>query len=315
LPLKSFRRERVNRLKSSLELLRKIHEVKPELIIINTPELLCVAILNRIFFGRKIIYDVLENYYRNIRFTTVYPTWLRLPLALVTRLVELISAPLIHYFFFAEKGYDAELKFSKPRLILENKLPEGIAKKFYNKSPVTQLIFTGTIAPTTGIMETISICEGLHEVDKTYSLTIVGYCAEPTFLTELKDRISGKHFINLIGGENLVPHGQILHEISKAGTGIVIYKINPSTVSSIPTKLYEYLSLRKTILIQHNDESHQLVQRLKAGIILSKPIDFISLDRQLKSYEDQEAKPDPTLYWESQATSLAECLKNLKINL
>lgn len=312
LPLKPFKRFGINRLKASLEVLKKIHEVKPELIIINTPELLWVAIVNRIFFGRKIIYDVLENYYRNIRYTATYPRLLQLPLAITTRLVERLSTPFIHYFFLAEKGYESELKFTRPMLILENKLPEVIAKKFYNKSPVTRLIFTGTIAPTTGIMEAISLCEGLHKVDPSYSLTVIGHCANPSFLEELNSHISDKDYINLIVGVYLVPHSQILTEISKAGIGIVIYKINPSTESSIPTKLYEYLALGKIILIQHNDESHNLVSNLNAGIILSDNVDFNSLDSQLKSINYQP-KPEPSLYWESQNHILLECLKKLKI--
>jgi glycogen synthase len=309
MPLKPFGRASVNRLKASLEVLKKIHEVKPELIIINTPELLWVAILNRILFGRKIIYDVLENYYRNIRYTEVYPKWIRLPLALLTRLAERLSAPFLHQFFLAEKGYETELRFAKPRLTLENKFPEEIARKFYNNAPVTHLIFTGTIAPTTGVIEAISLCKGLHAVDQNYSLTIVGYCADPSFLNELKTRISGKDFIKLIGGDHLIVHSEILSEISKAGTGIVIYKINPSTICSISTKLYEYLALGKTVLIRHNDESHKLVERLNAGIILSDNVDFKDVDRQLKSSEQQQ-KTDASLYWESQAAALSGCIKN-----
>jgi hypothetical protein len=314
LPLKPFKRLSINRLKASLEVLKIIHEVKPELIIINTPELLWVAIVNRIFFGRKVIYDVLENYYRNIRFTKVYPTWIRLPLALGVRCVERLSTPFIHNYFLAEKGYVGEINFAKPNLILENKLPQHIADSFLNNAPSTRLVFTGTIAQSTGIMEAISLCDGLYAIDKRYSLTIVGYCADPSFLVELKSQIVGKDYIKLIGGDHLVPHTQILNEISKAGVGIVIYKVNPSTINSIPTKLYEYLALQKTILIRHNSDSHQLVERLRAGIILPERPDFRALDEQLKAIPYQPTT-DPTLYWESQAASLAECLKNLKIYL
>ena len=312
LPLTPFKRTSLKRIKATLEVLTLINKVKPELIIINTPELLWVAILNRILFGRKIIYDVLENYYKNILFTESYPIWLRLPLSFLTRLIELISAPLIDCFFLAEKGYENELMFAKPNIILENKLPKEIANKYASTGKVTQLIFTGTIAPTTGIIDAISICEGLHSIDNSYSLTIVGYCAKPDFLEKIKNQIEGKDFIKIIGGDHLVPHPKILEEIRKSGTGIVIYSLNPSTKSSLGTKLYEYIALNKTILIRHNTESHRIVESLNIGIVLPPIIDYTKLDTQLKALK-APIQTNPELYWDAQANSLINCLKGLKI--
>jgi glycosyltransferase involved in cell wall biosynthesis len=307
LPLKAFGRLSFYRLKASFEVFRKIHQVKPEHIIINTPELLWVAIVNRIFFGRKITYDVLENYYRNIRFTETYPTWIRFWLAPLVRAIEIVSAPFIHHFLLAEKGYANEFSFAKPYVVLENKLPETIANGFTTQAPLNRLIFSGTLAPTTGILEALELCNGLHKVDPNYTLTIIGYAADIAFLKQLKSKIANKPFIQLIGGGHLVPHNQILHEVSKAGVGIVIYEVNPSTVSSIPTKLYEYLALGKVILVRHNEASHSLVQRLKAGVIIPYKLNFITLDQQIKSASNKYITP-PDIYWESQSEKLLKAI-------
>lgn len=292
---------------------KKINEVKPELIVINTPELLLVAILNKIFFGRKIVYDVLENYYRNIRFTPSFPALIRLPLAAIVRAIEWIASPLIDYFWLAELGYKKELGFAQPHTVLQNKLPKLIAERYPIKAKgSTRLLFTGTLAPSTGVFEAIELVQKLNQIDPSCSLKIIGYCAIPKILTKLKNEISKSPFITLFGGDKLVPHEQILNEISEADWGVILYPSNPGTQSSIPTKLYEYLALKLPILIRHNAESHQLVEQSNAGIVLSKSIDYGLLSEKMKSNLISPTPPD-TVFWESQAEGLMNSLKLLKL--
>jgi len=308
LPL--FNRVSWKRLLMPWIVLKKINQAKPELIIINTPELLFIAILNRIFFGRKVVYDVLENYFRNILYTTVYPSLLRLPLAVVVRLMELITAPFIHLFLLAEKGYRAELGFAKPFTFLENKLPKSIASGFTRQktSGHSKLLFTGTLASTTGVFEAIRLCQQLHQLDSTFTLTIIGYSPVPETLVQIKNEIKDCTFITLIGGDQLVPHSEILSKISHADFGIVIYPTNPSTQSSIPTKLYEYLALKLPVLIRHNAESHQLVSECKGGIILEETPNYSTLSATLKTSNFTPSPPD-SIFWEPQTEYILNSLK------
>lgn len=308
LPL--FNRVSWKRLLMPWIVLKKINQAKPELIIINTPELLFVAILNRIFFGRKVVYDVLENYFRNIRHTTIYPSLLRLPMAVMVRLMELITAPFIHRFLLAEKGYRAELGFAKPFTFLENKLPKSIASRFTKEktSGYSKLLFTGTLASTTGVFEAIRLCQQLHQLDSSFSLTIIGYSPVPETLAQIKNEIKDCTFITLIGGDQLVPHSEILSKISHADFGIIIYPSNPSTQSSIPTKLYEYLALKLPVLIRHNAESLQLVTECKGGIILEEAPHYPTLSVALQTSHFTPS-PRDSIYWESQSEDLINSLK------
>jgi glycogen synthase len=290
-------------------LFKKINQVKPELIIINTPELLIVAILNRIFFGRRVVYDVLENYYKNIRYTSAYPAFLGLPLAVMVRIMEVVTAPLIHHFLLAERGYQKELGFANPNSILENKLPKSIALAYANANRGNStLLFSGTLAASTGVFEAIRLCQQLHTHDTSFSLTIIGYCAVRETLVLIKKEISDCPYIKLIGGDRLIPHQEILTEISHADIGIIIYPTNPSTASSIPTKLYEYLGLRLPVLIRHNPESHQLVNECKAGVILDEAPNYSVLSATLKSTRFTPNPPD-SIFWESQTEILINSLK------
>src|SRR5690242_19334192 len=83
-----FHRLSWRRLVAPLRVMKKIREVKPELLIVNTHELLIVGLLNRILFGTRIIYDIQENYYQNILWTRVFPAWVRRPIAWWVRITE-----------------------------------------------------------------------------------------------------------------------------------------------------------------------------------------------------------------------------------
>ena len=308
--LPKFSRVSWKRLLMPWIIFKKIYQVKPELIVINTPELLFVAVLNKIFFGRQVVYDVLENYFRNIRHTTVYPVLLRWPLAVMVRSIELIFVPFIFRFLLAEKGYRAELGFAKPSTVLENKLPKFIADKFSRQKSTgySKLIFTGTLATTTGVLEAIRLCQKLHQLDSSFSLTIIGYSPVPETLAQIKNEIKDCDFITLIGGDQLVPHSEILRAISQADFGVAIYPTNPSTQSSIPTKLYEYLALKLPVLIRHNEESHQLIRDYKAGVILDEAPNYHTLAHLMKTTHFNPSPPN-FIFWESQEEDLLVSLK------
>ena len=113
LPLGTFPRMSWKRFFAPSSVWKKYLKVKPEVIIFNTHELLIVTVLYRIFFGAKIIYDIRENYSRNIRLQQVYPKLLRPLLASWIKLKERLSKPFIHRQIVAERSYLTELNFFK----------------------------------------------------------------------------------------------------------------------------------------------------------------------------------------------------------
>ncbi len=309
LTLPRFSRVSFKRLQIPWIVFKKINQVKPEIIIINTPELLLVTVLNKILFGRRVVYDILENYYRNIRYTQTYPPGLRVLLAGIVRLTEIVFSPFIDRFLLAEKGYVQELKFVREPVTLENKLPKKVAETYkLNRSPYYKLLFSGTLAPTTGAFDAIKLSKELHAINPTYTLTLIGYAALPEILTRIRNEIAHAPFIKLIGGDKLVPHEDILQEISKAGTGIIIYPTNPGTQNSIPTKLYEYLALKLPVIISHTAESTELVKQCNSGIVLQNGFNAGILNEQLANSTFTFTCGEE-IFWEAEAKKLIAALK------
>jgi hypothetical protein len=67
--------------------------------------------------------------------------------------------------------------------------------------------------------------------------------------------------------------------------------------------------MRLPVVVRHNAGSHELVTRLKAGIVLPLTIDFSFLDSQLK--EPFEPQVEPALFWEPDGEKIINAL-NIK---
>ena len=121
-PVFAFHRLSINRFFAGNKFYYQLKKIKPDLIIINTHELLWPAILYRLLYGSKVCYDVQENHFRNILFTDSFPLLVRPFLAAFVRTKEYLTYPFISHYFLAETYYSKELHFiGNDFTILENK--------------------------------------------------------------------------------------------------------------------------------------------------------------------------------------------------
>jgi glycosyltransferase involved in cell wall biosynthesis len=311
-PLKKFGRLSFNRLLVRIDIFKIIYQVKPKVLIVNTHELLIVAVVNRILFGTRIIYDIQENYWRNILQTNAFPEVIRPPLAAWVRLKEKLTSPFFDWIFLAEKGYEKELGFiGKKFTVLENKvrLPSGFQRK--TDPTKTRLLFSGTLAESTGVFEAIELAKNLHGLESSIQLLIIGFCALPQTLENIKQAIQSSPFITIIGGDSLIPHAQIMEAIATSDFGLVAYRFSPHIENSIPTKLYEYLGCQLPILLQDHQPWVEMCRSYSASstVNFSNP-DYNSVLHQMKNSKFYSTVPTDVT-WASEEVKLLEIIERL----
>ncbi|WP_323756603.1 hypothetical protein [Roseivirga sp.] len=301
-----FGRMSFDRITSSLKIFKTYIKVKPQIIICNTHELLIVTSIYRILFGGRIIYDVRENYVKNIRNTNVFNPILRPFLAAYVRVKELITKPFFDGFILAERVYTEQLGFipSRKSILIENKympveVPEN--EPMVN-SENTVLLYSGTISASNGIFEAIEITHQLHQIDSSIKLCIIGYCALKKDLIQLKEAISGKDYIELIGGDFLVPHHQIIQQIKKADFGFVLKKPNNGVNDDkILTRLFEYSANKLPMLLLNNSTWINFCDEFNAAIPIDPsyfdPEKVLALMKDSRFYTQGDTK---TSLWESE---------------
>ncbi|MCX8490568.1 MAG: glycosyltransferase [Cyclobacteriaceae bacterium] len=312
IPLQNFNRLTLSRLLSPINIFKKIVKVKPHVLIVNTHELLLVAILNRILFGTRIVYDIQENYWRNILYTDTFPKPLRPALAVWVRLKEVVTSPLFHWNLLAEKSYRKEMSFfGEKATTLENKV--SIPRGFFRDASKTQfkLLFSGTLAESTGVFESINLAKKLQVLEPTVQLLVIGYCAKKNTLERIRNEIENFSFITLIGGDVLVPHTEILQAISTCNFGLIYYPPSAHTESSIPTKLYEYLGCKLPILLHDHQPWSNITAPFKGSINFNfaKPNVEAVLD-QIRSTTFYETTPS-NVTWESEEQKFLEIISKL----
>ncbi|MDH5365932.1 MAG: glycosyltransferase [Cyclobacteriaceae bacterium] len=271
-PIFNFKRLSFARIFCGYKYYKHLKKISPHLIIINTHELLFPTMFYKILHKSKVIYDVQENYYRNLKFTDSFPKIFRPILAIYVRGKEYFTSSFIDHFLLAEKHYPKEISFIKKRYtILENKckIDSSIPIKKSKNIDEIKLIFSGTLAESTGVFGAIELAKKLHEINEKIRLTIIGYTPKTRTIKRIKKEIFHNDFITLKGGEYLINHTSILTEIRQSDFGIIYYPLNKSTINTTPTKLYEYLTYELPILIQDHKEWESLCDKYNASITVN----------------------------------------------
>lgn len=318
-PLNFFSRISAGRLLAPLKVLKLVRELRPEVLIVCTHELLFTGMLSRLLTRCAVIYDVQENYARNIYYGKTVLWVLKLPLAGSIRLKEWISSHFIKHFFLAERSYTDELKFTRPNYtVLENKLHNIPGDSVYRQQTTRdeiRLLFSGTLAETTGVFVAIRLAERLHAEDGRIVLYIVGYARQKAVQDEIYMIAKNKSYIRLIGISVLVPHSEIVEWITNVDFGVVSYPNNPSTRTSFPTKLYEYMGHRLPVLLTDNPVWVSFCETYQAAVPFNEHnIDPRALLNSMVHTAFYTLFPQEVL-WKSEERKLNQVMNEIILNI
>lgn len=307
LPWPPFQRLSIARFLIQFRYFFQLKKVRPQLVIITTHELLLTSVFYRLFFKTTLVYDVQEDYHRNLQYQHFYPAIVRLPLAQLIRLTEKLCAPFIHHFLLAEAVYEQDIPFVKRCFIIIDNKSLPIQK--LEKKGTFKVVFTGTISSYSQAIESIQLFEKIAPSFDNPQLTVIGYCPSARYRKKLVTFQSD--VINLILSDKPVPHSQIVHEIATAHLAIIGYSPNPINELKIPTKQYEYTAAQLPYLVRKDTHWSRLGEQLGGAI----PVDFDDLDakkiRTLFDNLDISSIQHAAAEWTENEQKLRETIANI----
>ncbi|MCS6967443.1 MAG: glycosyltransferase [Cytophagales bacterium] len=265
-----FPRRLGQRLKACFTFMKKLWQIKPDAIIVQSPDLLLFAICYKFFYSASLIYDVCENYRLNILHQGYYRGVKKYLLAFGVQVVELISSPFVRRYWLAEQSYADELSFARKKF-------DFVFNKFIPLKPIQprqrilsvekmHLIYTGTVSRSYGAHLAIELTKKLHQFMPTVSLLVIGSCTDENYLQELEKMLDNCHFITWCVFKQPVNHQRIISAMAVADVAIMPYLPNRSTQRCIPTKIYECLALQLPMLLPYNPLWEGLTQPYKAAL-------------------------------------------------
>ncbi|WP_207430547.1 glycosyltransferase [Sabulibacter ruber] len=321
-PVFYFKRISLGRLWAQLKYWRLLKKVKPALLVVGTHELLPLAWLYCRLHSCKLVYDVQENYFLNLITQQVYPGLLGKIMGYTVKGLEHAIAPSIDHFFLAEEAYSRELTFiGQLYTVLQNKylppptqdtsLQSLLPVILEDKKPL-RLLYSGTISQLYGVMEAITFTQSLRQWVPSAELTIIGYCADATFLEEVRARLAPLPFVTLLGGDTLVPHTEILAQEKLHHIGLLPYRPHPSTFTCVPTKLFEYIGNGLVVVMESNPLWQKILQDHEAGVVLpfARPITPKKIEALLKKPYYSKGIPEQ-VFWAAEETNVQAVVASL----
>ena len=249
-------------------LLKKIPEIRkfdPKFIHLHDPELLLISPFLR-FFGFKIIYDMHENFYRELDDKPI--SWIsNRSQKLVWRLIEkfiLNEIPVV----FAEESYAKYFDLSNDTMVVQN-FPRGksVSERYQPKvgrHNKPKFVYLGTISVDRGALKMIGSLDKAFGTSN-YELHFIGDITDPVLEGKLQSIFEQY--------TNMIFHGyQSMHDAWKicneCDVGLAILDPKDNYMESYPTKLFEYLICGLPIITSNFELYRGLVERYNLGFCI-----------------------------------------------
>lgn len=282
--------------------LQRLFKIKPAIVIVTTFELLPVATIGKWLLSYQLIYDIQENYAKNMACNQTLPHLGRILGILMVKISEKFSQHAIDHYLFAEQCYVSEMPAINNYTVIENKapIPANLKPSFRLDYQSPHFIISGTITAVYGVIPAINWFLQLRKHLPKAKLTIVGHCPMTEFARELEQKYGQIKGINLDLSQNPLPASFIQEKINQADVLLLPYLLLPSIKEKIPTKLYEGIALQKVMLMSDNPLWKAIVDKYPAGMC----IDFSATDKAhsvwktLSNIDFYQIPPDDCIDWQ-----------------
>jgi glycosyltransferase involved in cell wall biosynthesis len=223
------------------KVLRFSFKVKPSIIIVNCPELLYVAITNKILFGTKIVYDVQENFVLNAANAhTSHPAFKGIG-SLVFLFTEWLCVPFIHRCWLAEEVYAKQMpRKTKKGCILPNVPYRSVDISPRKRRERLQIgLLTGTISKRFGVYTALEWVKQLRERNPFFCLTILGHCPDAAIARDLQQVAELQPWIQLKISAMPIPNSTIKRAIAASDILLMPYGDFEEIQGKVPSKVWE----------------------------------------------------------------------------
>lgn len=267
----SFSRLSIKRLFFSFRQRRKLLKLKADIYVLHSPELLPLGKWLQKKTRAKIIFDVHEDYYKNIIHAPHYPNILKKPLASLVRKQEMKATNYLDAVVYAEECYEEMLTVPKEQIfLLRNKFVQPTNP--LEEGPISgpYMLTTGTLAWPWGLRESYELWKTICKISPI-RWVVAGHSNDESVLDFLENEVGQSEFgsyFTLIGGRRYVPYSRIIALIKNCLFGTGFYHLQPNIAGKIPTKFYEFMALKKPLLFTKEQVWNDFNEQNRLGFSL-----------------------------------------------
>lgn len=300
-PIFNFKRLSFKRIHAKKVFSKLLHQIGPDVLIVNTFELLGPAIQYKRLNKCRVIYDIRENHRFNILHLGVYPWPLKYIPARIVAIAENRFAPEVDHFLLAEACYAEELSFLDGRYtVIENKYAGPLIER-QSQSGQLRLAFTGTLHNSTGVFEAIRLFEALKDDIPGLQLSITGHAAPRSVFEAIKQKAQPGLILRI--SNTPLGNSEILDTYRQSDILLAPYRMSVQNQNKIPTKLYDALANGIPMIISRNPKWQDLTGHLP-WIYHHNFADDMLEDVSAFIREKHDTQPQRDAMWESEREKL-----------
>lgn len=256
-------RSRVERMTKGLWRLFKLAlKQKADIYHFHDPEIIPYGLVLRLL-GKKVIYDVHEDYPETIFSKQYIPSFLKKPISCILRVLENYSSKFFNFVITVTESIGNKFAKCLPNVeIVKNytsiKYVQDEVQKEHTGN-VLEVIFAGGIYEERGIAEAVKAVNLLPELPIKF--TLYGPIDEE-YLRELKslDRM------NRLEYKGVVPYTEIFSRLKGADVGFICDYPLKRHMEGLPVKLFEYMAVGLASIASRFPLWEEIVKESHCGI-------------------------------------------------
>ncbi len=301
---------------------------KPNYIHAHDLPMVPLALLLKLIFNKPVIFDMHENYpealkafqkkgianflFKNYRLAKFLEDFCIKKSDKIISVVDENKTRLLNLGITEEKIVVVSNTVDLETFNLTNKVIE----KFSASTGKFVILYSGTVSPERGLITAVKSIKILREKVPNVLMQIIGDGKSVVTLQKIIDENEFSEFVELIPW---VGHEKIPLYISKANICMIPQPSNDFIDTTIPHKLFEYMSLDKTVLVSDAKPFKRIVEETNCGLVFesNNPIDFankvIEISQSNINYGANGKKAVEKKYnWAIDAKILIDLYKELK---
>lgn len=252
----------------------------PHIYHFHDPELLGVGMLLKLFTGKKVIYDVHEDYCKQTLSKSYIPKILRKSIGFLIRIIEYLSSKIFEGIVTATDDILKNFSHHKRAVSIKN-FPIlsdfSIFRENRDKNKeMFNLIYLGGIAEIRGITQIIRALEFIDS-NIQLKLTLCGKLDSTNYELEITS-LEGFKKVEYLGW---ISPSDIPNFLSNFDVGIVCLLPISNYLTSLPLKLFEYMAAGLPVIASNFPLWKEIVEGNKCGICVD-PLDLEAIADAIK---------------------------------
>ena len=287
----------------------------------HDPELLPVGVLLKLLKGKKVIYDVHEDYGKQMRLRPYLPKLAGRGVAWSVNLIEKFFAIFFDGVVTATDDILKNFSYHKTAVALRNFPILARFSEIKNGKPEIDcfnLIYVGGLEEIRGITQMVQTLEFLNLSNKKkVKLTLCGIFNPPSYEEKVR-KLKGFEKVECLGWVD--PH-DIPKKIAQADVGIVCLYPVINYLTALPVKLFEYIAAGLPVIASNFPLWKEIVEGNKCGLTvdplnpeeIARAIEYLVAHPELRKEMGENGRRAviEKYNWEKESERLLELYGNL----